>query len=292
MNRGIVATNLVLAAIVLLLRPARRGRSCHRAEDAIRTAVTRALPLLERASAGSADQRTCFTCHSQALPVFAIVESQRRGFHANAENLKRQIDHTYNHLRRGRKSYEEGKGQGGGVDTAGYALWTLEDGQQKTDEVVTMVTDWLLQKQHKDGYWKQSSNRPPSEASDFTTTYLALRALTAFGTDQQSDPIEQANAAAASWLADAEGKGDGRPSIPIACHSATSTFPIRSPPLLSLGSSKPSETTAVGRSRPDMNSDAYATATALYALRDAGAIDNDDVVWKRAVALSAGRTAR
>ncbi len=280
MSRGIVATNLILA-VAILLPGQLAAEDPSPTENTIRDSVTRALPLLERASAGSADQRTCFTCHSQALPVFAIVESQRRGFHASAENLKRQIDHTYGHLRRGRKSYEEGKGQGGGVDTAGFALWTLEDGEQKTDEVVTMVTGWLLQKQHKDGYWKTSSNRPPSEASNFTTTYLALRALAAFGTDQQSEPITQANAAAANWLADEEGKD-------------TEDHVFR---LLSLGYvDVPDEVNdaAIARlkqaqrddggwaQRPDMNSDAYATATALYALREAGAIDNDDSAWKRA----------
>ncbi len=282
MCRHIAATILFLTGGFLL--PSQlAAEELAPSENAIRSAVTRALPLLERASAGSADQRICFTCHSQALPVFAIVESQRRGFHANAENLKRQIDHTYNHLRRGRKSYEEGKGQGGGVDTAGYALWTLEEGGREPDEVVTMVTDWLLKKQHKDGFWKHSSHRPPSEASSFTTTYLALRALRAFGTDQQSDPIDKANAAAETWLAAAEGKD-------------TEDQVFR---LLSLGYVDVDDQVtdaAISRlkqeqrddggwaQRPEMDSDAYATATALYALRDAGAIDNKDVVWKRGVA--------
>src|SRR6202008_195258 len=94
----------------------------------IREAVDRSLPLLELASAGSANQRTCFTCHSQGLPVFAFVEARRRGIHIDAENLTRQVQHAWSHLERGLKSYEEGNGQGGGVDTAGYALWALDDG--------------------------------------------------------------------------------------------------------------------------------------------------------------------
>ena len=86
-----IAAGLVLAMLTLLSDRLAAEESSP-SENAIRAAVTRALPLLERASAGSADQRTCFTCHSQALPVIAMVESQRRGFHANAENLRRQVE--------------------------------------------------------------------------------------------------------------------------------------------------------------------------------------------------------
>ena len=110
MRRGIISTKFVLAAVVLpsgyLAAAEPSPVETSPSEEQVRAAVERALPLLERASAGSADQRTCFTCHSQALPVFSIVESQRRGFSANAENLKRQIEHTHSHLLRGRISYE------------------------------------------------------------------------------------------------------------------------------------------------------------------------------------------
>ena len=144
------------------------------------------------------------TCHSQALPVFASVASKRHGFTASESNLRRQIEHTYEHLRRGKQSYEQGKGQGGGVDTAGYALWTLEEGDWPPDDITAIVVDWLLEKQNKDGYWKHSSNRPPSEASEFTATYLALRALNAFGSGGDQDSIDGATSDAARWLIEAK----------------------------------------------------------------------------------------
>ena len=85
-------------------------------------------------------------------------------------------------------------------------MWTLEESGWPNDEVTTTVTDWLLTKQNKDGYWTCSSDRPPSEASDWTTTYLALQALAAFGTEEQRAAFERATTAAATWLADAEAK--------------------------------------------------------------------------------------
>jgi N-acyl-D-amino-acid deacylase len=214
--------------------------------------------------------------------VFAIVESQRRGFSANAENLQRQLQHTHKHLSRGRKGYEEGRGQGGGVDTAGYTLWTLEEGNWPQDDVTAAVVKWLLLKQNDEGYWSHSSNRPPSEASDFTTTYLALRALRAYGTPEDGDAIEEAAGNAANWLRTAQ-----------AVDTEDQVFQLLSLDYVDL----PSEITqaAVDRlqraqredggwaQKSDLASDAYATATVLTALREAGALDNQSSAWQRAI---------
>ena len=154
-------------------------------QNQIRAAVEKALPLLEIASARSAEQRTCFTCHHQAFPIFALNEARRRGFQVDSENLKRQTQHVAKHLQRGRKQYQEGKGQGGGVDTAGYALWALEEADTEDSDVIESVIGYLLAKQGEQGAWECSSDRPPTEASDITTTYLAVRALTYFGSDDK-----------------------------------------------------------------------------------------------------------
>lgn len=145
-------------------------------------AAERSLALLESASAGSAEQRTCFTCHSQAHPVLAIVEARRRGFRIDEANLARQVRHTAEHLNRGRQDYLQGRGQGGKADTAGYALWTLESGDFSDQETTGPVVAWLLEQQRAAGNWQRSSDRPPSEASHFATTYVALKGIRDFAT--------------------------------------------------------------------------------------------------------------
>ena len=253
-------------------------------ETEIRSAVERALPLLETASAGTAENRKCFTCHGQAMPVIAIVAAGRRGFDLDADNLKRQVDHTHKHLSRGQKSYLQGKGQGGGVDTAGYALWTLEDGGRERDDVVTAVTDWLLTKQGENGSWHCSSNRPPSEASNLTTTYLALRALTHFASDQQSKAVEQATDRAARWLAEAEVQ-DTEDQVFRLLAFSYGEIP-NSLTAAAVDRLKREQRDDGGWSQtPGMDSDAYATATALYALRQAGGIENVDQVWNRGISF-------
>ena len=70
----------------------------------VRTAVDKSLVLLQRASAGSAEKRPCFTCHSQAHPVLAITAARDLGFRIDKANLRRQLDHTAAFLGRGKEN--------------------------------------------------------------------------------------------------------------------------------------------------------------------------------------------
>ncbi len=251
-------------------------------EKVIRQAIERSIELLEIGSAGSADQRQCFTCHSQAMPVLAFAESLSRGVRVDEANLGRQVLHTYEHLRRGRKRYDSGKGQGGGVDTAGYALWTLEEGQWEPDEVTGAVVNWLIGQQRPAGHWKHSSNRPPSEASSFTTTYLALRALGNFATDEQTSEVDEAFDAARRWLL-----------VNEPADTEEYVFRLLSLAYVDADSGTIQEAEAQLRELqradggwsqlPDMDSDAYATGTALYALHHAGGMASSDAPWRRGI---------
>ncbi len=169
-------------------------------EDRVRAAITKALPNLEAGSIGSANKRQCFTCHSQAVPVFAFVEAKRRGFKVDEENLTRQLKHTHDHLQRGLANYLQGKGQGGDVLTAGYALWTLDEGSWPTDEVTKAVSHYLLTTQMDIKHWRHRGSRPPTSGSDFTATYVALRALHYFGSDDQQEQIAERRKLVSEWL--------------------------------------------------------------------------------------------
>ena len=57
----------------------------------VHQAVERSLPLLEIASAETAERRTCFTCHGQAMPAVVLKEAKEHGFHIDENNLQRQV---------------------------------------------------------------------------------------------------------------------------------------------------------------------------------------------------------
>lgn len=234
------------------------------------TAIRKAIGPLQRAAQGSSEQRTCFTCHSQAVPVFALAEAAQRGFAVDQEILDNQVQHTAAHLKRGRKNYQAGKGQGGRVLTAGYALWALDAVQHKPDDVTNAVAHFLLEYQKNEPHWHQDSQRPPSSGSDFTATYVALRGLDHFGTDEQQEAIAQRKSAITEWFVQQQPQD-----------TEDHVFRLRSLTYLDLeeAQTKIAVDSLLDLQRddggwaqlPDSNSDAYATGTALTALlRDGG----------------------
>ncbi|MCS7469978.1 terpene cyclase/mutase family protein [Stieleria sp. ICT_E10.1] len=250
-------------------------------DEEIRQSVSRSTLLLEKAAAGTAEKRVCFTCHGQALPVLALVEAQRHGFAVDQENLQRQVRHTHAHLKRGKKSYAEGKGQGGGGDTAGYALWTLADGGHEADDVTGAVTEYLLQNQTPDGFWKCSSDRPPSETSDFTTTYLALRGLSTFPNDLEAERVAAAVAQASVWLLEAEPRDTEDFVFGLLSAEYADVAPeYRDSLVENLMTSQRGD--GGWAQKPDMESDPYATGTVLYALHRSGQ-SRDDGCWVRGI---------
>ena len=89
---------LAVLVVGILTTPPLCADDTKPAPDALRAAISRSIPMLEMGSAGSAEQRTCFTCHNQAVPVLALVEAKKRGFAIDDGNLERQLKHTAKHL--------------------------------------------------------------------------------------------------------------------------------------------------------------------------------------------------
>ncbi len=231
----------------------------------INSAIQKSIPLIEKASAGSARERKCFTCHNQALAVLVIDEAQKRGFAVNKDNFDLQINHTSAHLKRGLKKYLERKGQGGGPDTASYALWTLEIAGHQPDDLTAAITGYLLERNKDQTHWIRNSTRPPSMSSDTNTNYFVIRALKTFGTTEQQPQIETRINQAKKWLLDLKPESTEK-----------RVFQLRSFLYLNVDTSVTS--TAIknliktqnedgGWSQlPTIKSDAYATGTTLVAL--------------------------
>jgi hypothetical protein len=166
----------------------------------VRASIDRALPLLLKAAEGHVAKQTCFACHNQALPMLAFHTARDRGFIIKDADLKTQTDFIHDFLKRNKEKFEKGQGTGGQADTAGYAMLTLELGGRKPDDVTAAVATYILKYRKDVDHWPPVSNRPPSEASHFTTTYLALRALRVWGTKDDKEAITKRMDATRAWL--------------------------------------------------------------------------------------------
>ena len=243
-------------------------------QEETRTAIQKAIAPLQQGAAVSAKERKCFTCHNQAMPVISLSEVAKRGFAVDPGILQQQLQHTWDHLQKGKVTYQAGSGQGGQVMTAGYALWTLETGGWKSDETTKAVIHYLTEFQKDQNRWLPSSQRLPSMGSSFTATYVALRAMSHFGTDEQTAGIATRRDAAAKWVLETE---------PV--DTEDRVFQLRTLPYIHASDEvvKKAVDVLLAKQRADggwsqtddMTSDAYATGTVVTALQEVGRLPGD-----------------
>jgi hypothetical protein len=253
--------------------------------QSIKAAIMKSLPLLETAAKGSMKERKqCFTCHNQGLPIMALTTARTRGLPIDEEHLRTQLQFTERFLAKNKENYLNGKGQGGQVDTAGYALWTLADGGWKPDETTAAVTEYFLLYQKDSEHWRSSSRRPPSEQSAFTSSYVALRGLKTFGTTEQRERMDKRIEQVRAWLKEtrAEDTEDRVFRLRALDLAGGAAAEIRQARNELLETQRPD---GGWSQRDDMASDAYATGSALVALHQAGGLATDDAAYRRGLSF-------
>lgn len=277
MRRAIHTTCLSVALFVF-------AGSAAAAEPSLAAAIDNALPLLVKGAEGHAEQKTCFACHNQAIPMLAFATARKRGFTVGNDSIKPQREFIASFLARNRDNYKQGKGQGGQADTAGYALLSLELSGWEADATTEAVVEYLLLRDKDLDYWRTTSNRPPSEASNFTVTYLAIRALRKWGTSAQQERITKRIETARSWLTKTKTKDtEDRVFRLLALRMANADESVVRSAVQELVRSQRKDG---GWAQTDaLDSDAYATGTALVALHEAGGMAASDKVYQRGVAF-------
>ena len=247
----------------------------------IRTATAAALAPLQKGASGHAEQKTCFACHNQAPPMLAFATAKQRGFDIPADVFKSQAEHIVGFIDTNRDRFKDGRGTGGQVDTASYALFTLELAGHKPDENTAAVVTYLLKTQADRDHWRTSSNRPPTEASDFTTTYLTMRALRVWGGAAKADKqlIGKRVESGRAWLVKTPAKD-------------TEDRVFRLLGLKEAGADAKEVAAAAWELLRDQradggwaqlataSSDAYATGSALVALHEAGGLKADAPAYR------------
>ena len=193
------SASLLLGVFALCVMSSARAEEAP-AQAKIVHAVNLSLPLLQKSLAEYPRHNTCFSCHHQGIPMFALSVAQKRGYLVDEKVMTAVARQTTADLRTGLANYNKGTGQPGGVTRAGYALMALQSGGVKPEEITTAVTGFLLQKDKEQGSWRSSSSRPPSEHSSFTDTFLAIYALKNYGEKAQAESVKERIGLARRWL--------------------------------------------------------------------------------------------
>ena len=239
----------------------------------VREAATRAVRLIDRTSANFLTTRACFTCHTQTLSAMVLRDARKVGIETDEANFKRQSE----------RAFELNDDLGGGglrVDTVGYALWALDIGQHAPDDKTEAMVEYILNYQKDLVTWKIIVDRPPAEASNFTTNYVALRGLNRYGNAKQREAIAARATAVKQWLESAN-----------AADTEDQVFRLRLAHELKLRShgldrfvqQLLNEQDADGgwAQKQGMKPDAYATGSVLVALHEAGGLSYQHPAWQR-----------
>jgi Squalene-hopene cyclase C-terminal domain len=296
MAARIAGIALILAAIfasaAAATEPTAKPDTSAVTQDELRAAIDKSLPLLMKAAIGHREQRKqCFACHQQGLPIFALTAAKAKGFTIDDAELDTQLQFIADFLGKNREQYLQGKGQGGQADTAGYALVTLAAGGWKPDEATAAVTEYLLLRQKDQDHWSNTSNRPPTEASPFTTSYVSLRGLAAFATAEQKERADNRAKQVREWVVSATPKDNEDRVFRLLAmkqvDAPQADIEAAAKELLAKqrddGGWAQLDSYDPAKDQPEAatTSDAYATGTALVALHQAGGLATSDAAYQR-----------
>lgn len=235
--------------------------------NTIREAVSRSLPLLQRTAISFYEKSGCVSCHSNSLTAMTVAAARRQGFAIDEQGAREELATAVEDIRTTREQALQGiVSPGGATTTLGYILMGLaaegHHADQATDAIVRLIT--LMQQ--PDGRWR-SPYRPPSEASEFTATAVAVRGIQVYGNGNRIH--RGAIAAAMSWLERAQpNTTEDRVFRLLGLTWGGAAHHLRDAAVRDLLTAQRDD--GGWAQLPSMSSDAYATGAALVSLHQAG----------------------
>jgi N-acyl-D-amino-acid deacylase len=219
------------------------------------------------------------------MSMLSLTSARRRGFTVEPAKVRQQVEFTINTFQPKKDQIVKGQGIPGGSTMAAYALFALEACDHPADETTAALVEYLLVRQRPDGSWPALAKRPPTEGSTFTNNALALRALRTYGPAKDAGElrsrIDKAFARGRDWLLNSEPENteDKVSRLRGLIYAGADKDEIAAARDLLL---KEQRSEGSWAQLPDQAGDAYATGSALMALRCAG-LECRDAAYQKAV---------
>lgn len=246
----------------------------------VRPAITRALPLLQKSAATFVEQRACFSCHHNALPIMMLHMARDRGFAIDAKVLSGVEDKTFRTLRGPSALDDAIQGVNAADPTPNDSLLLMAaEAAGVAPDLTSEVIALRMARWQRDGHWITSDFRPPHSSSLFTTTATAIRAMRLYMPSELKRETDARIAAARQWLSSSEPRS-----------TEDASFRLMGLVWSSAGAQEIAGAVAdlKGLQNRDggwpqlsgYESDAYSTGEALFALHEAG-IPSSSTEWQR-----------
>jgi squalene-hopene cyclase-like protein len=252
--------------------------------DPIRNAIRKSLPLLGKTGPIFFQKSGCISCHNISLPSMAMVAASDRGFVVDEEARKENIKAAL-----ASKIFFEPKdlmtldGVPGQTMTTGYTLIALAAEKYRGDSLTDAMALWSASTQFGDGSWNLPSHRAPIEYSPFTGTALGLRVLQLYGPPAKRKEFDVRIAKARHWLEENTARdNEGRTFRLLGLGWAEADKKVLNKAVDDLIRNQLAD--GGWAQLPGLESDAYATGQALYALHIGGGIPPTHETYRKGVA--------
>ncbi|MBX7134934.1 MAG: ankyrin repeat domain-containing protein [Fimbriimonadaceae bacterium] len=258
----------------------------------VRRATERSLEIIQSSMKDFSSMTKCVSCHQEGLGRITTASARKKGFKTDADLEKVMSERVNGVVNALQPLHEQALTNPEAMkqlplievnEIVPLDSWILA-GQVASGEPATKATEsmtMILGKQQKsEGCWTFSLPRVPMQSSIFTMTAYSIQALNAYGDQSKKAEVQAQIQKAKDWLLNATPK----------------TSEDRAFRLLGLkwaGASDKELSDAIAAIRadqrpdggwsqlPNMQSDAYATGQALYALHIGGGVSTKDALYQR-----------
>ena len=247
-----------------------------------RAAIERALPLLQQSDVTFVKKSGCVSCHNNSLTAMTVTAARRKNVRVDDAITMDQRQRISQYLEGWRNRTLQGVGIPGDADTISYILNGLAAAGQPPGLETDAQALFLKRAQFADGHWETFANRPPIESSAIEVTASSLHAMQVYAPPARRAEFDRAIAAGAAWLQSATPRVNEDRVFQLLgmkwTNAPKATIDAAARALLTQQRSD-----GGWAQLPTLESDAYATGQALYAIVESGAMTPSDPAYRRGV---------
>jgi ankyrin repeat protein len=227
-------------------------------------------------------KQDCASCHQQYLPMAAVGHARNRSVRFDLEAAREQIDA---HAKLSSSVYElESLSQAlfhpEPVHGFGYQLFGFVAEGAPASAATDALVHHLLTIQAPDGRWRNNIPRPPMQSGDVSATALAIHAVANYGWPGRKEELAASVERARRWLWKVKAETNEEAVFQLlGLHWAGE--PAEKLADLAQALRQQQREDGGWAQLPALESDAYATGQALYALAQAVKHPVTDPAWQR-----------
>ena len=277
----------VLSAIVIVIASFTTvtNKKANNDPEAIKKAINKSLPLLQTTSHTFLENAGgCQSCHHQDLTAVNLSMAKGKGFQINEAGLDEIYDSIMHVIRTWKGALVQNDDPVAIVMSSGYQLWALWANHYKSNKLIEMLVKNLMERQTGEGCWVSPNPRPPLEFYSFSATALMVSAIQYYSPPSLKPEMMQRIEKARSWMIRTVPETNEERVFQIlglTWINGDKDF-IRQQAKKLLATQHEDG----GWSQlTNLETDAYATGQALYALYESGQLKTDDPAFQKGVSF-------